>query len=108
MLIGDNFSVGGGVEDVYPDGIYNPAAAVRFLEYQTGGSASEPAILGALPNNDPVSGRQTLMQNAIEPNRQQALTPKKVATGAIGAGGLLLVVFLGIRRSRQRKVNIVV
>lgn len=103
VLIGDNFSIGGSLEEVYPDGTYNPTAAVRFLEYQTGGTPSEPAVLAAFNDVDPVSGRQELMANAVELNRPQQ-EPDKARAGVIGiigvGGGLLFVVLVLFRRSR--------
>ncbi len=103
VLIGDNFSIGGGVEDLYPDGTYNSTAAVRSLEYQTGGSPSEPTALQANAINDPVSGREALKQNAIQPNRQLQSGAVIVGKGAISISGLVLVAILTLRRRRYRR-----
>ena len=74
VFIGDNFSVGGSVEDVYPDGTYNENAAVRYLEYTTNGDASGPAI-GAAFESLPavVSGREERKRSPIELSRQSEL-----------------------------------
>ena len=91
VMIGDNLSVGGGVEDVFPDGTYDSSAAVRFLGYSSNGAPSEPVALAALDASiTPVSGRQEYMQNAIEHTRQSELesTPFKVGGGTFGIAGL--------------------
>ena len=108
VLIGDNLSIGGGVEDVYPDGTYNPTAAVRYLEYRTGGSPSIPVSLPALAADDvtPVSGRQNLMENATELTRQSELESSSGGgSGAIGAG-LLTLLSGGILFQRRRRTSI--
>ncbi len=110
VLIGDNLSIGGGVEDVYPDGTYNTTAAVRFLEYQTGGTPSVPVSLPALAADDvtPVSGRQSLMDNATELTRQADLESSiRTGSGALGLGVLTLLgaggVLIRRRRSQARR-----
>ena len=80
VLIGDNLSIGGGIEDVYPDGTYSDAAAVRYFEYSTQGVPSEPVALAAHSDEPPVSGRELLTQNAVELTRP-------ASTGSGGSGG---------------------
>ncbi len=101
VLIGDNLSIGGAVEDVVPDGTYVPASATRYLSYQTNGAASEPAASAALNGTiTPVSGRQALMQNATELRRQSELEPGvvKVGTGVVGLAGLAMFALVAVRR----------
>ncbi len=91
VLIGDNLSIGGGVEDVFPDGTYNSSAAVRYLDYTTNGAASEPVALGALDGTiELVSGRQAFMANATQLKRQSELEGDtiQVGGGVFGLAGL--------------------
>ena len=105
-MIGDNLSIGGGIEDVYPDGTYNSTAAIRFLSYTSEGTASEPVALAAVDNSIvPISGRQSLMQNATEITRQSELEPEakiNVGSGSIGFGLLSLFGLVVFRRRGLR------
>ena len=106
VMIGDNLSIGGGIEDVYPDGTYNATAAVRYLSYTSAGTASEPVALAAVDGSIvPVSGRQALMQNATEIVRQPGSETQAKSDdggGAIGAGILTLLGFAAYRRRDKR------
>jgi hypothetical protein len=107
VLIGDNLSIGGGVEDVVPDGTYNSSAATRFLTYQSTGTPSTPVSLAALDGTEtPISGRQALMENATELNRPSDLQNSvvKVGTGAFGVAGVALLACYGVRRRRRFQV----
>ena len=103
-LIGDNFSANGSVSDAYPDGMYDATAAIRYLEYQTGGLPSVPVALAALGSiQDPVSGTESLKANARELTRESELEANRpisvtTGTGAIGVGGLMLLLFVTARR----------
>jgi len=106
-LIGDNLSIGGGVEDLYPDGTYDENSAFRYLEYTTRGDPSSPALgaaVGDLP--DGVSGRELLMENAVELSREHDLISSVRTSGAIGAGSILflgaLTAFTGAMRRRRQ------
>jgi len=108
VFIGDNLSIGGGVEDLYPDGVYDDSAAIRYLEYSTSGTPSSPALAPALNGlEQPVSGRESLMANPIELSRQTDLEANNSSggggrsgggSGAIGMGGLLLSILILLRR----------
>ncbi len=102
VLIGDNLSIGGGVEDVVPDGTYTAGAAIRSLSYQSDGTPSEPVVLAAVDASlEPVSGREALMQNATEITRQSELEPDTkviVGSGAMGFGILTLFGIVAFRR----------
>lgn len=103
VLIGDNLSIGGGVEDVFPDGTYNPAAATRYLAYQNDGTASVPVASAALDGSlTPISGRQALMQNATQLNQTPDTESNaiKVGTGAFGFTGLAMLAYYAIRRRK--------
>ena len=105
VMIGDNLSIGGGVEDVYPDGTYNSTAAIRYLSYTSEGTASEPVALAAVDSSIvPISGRQALMQNATEITRQPDLETEKKSDdgGAIGFGILPLLGIAAFRRRASR------
>jgi len=107
VLIGDNYSAGGYVEDVYPDGSYDPGSAIRYLAYTAADIPSEPVAMVA-PDESivPVSGRQTLMQYPTQLTRQsQPDAGRKSTTTGSGAlapgtllGGLSLAGLAGYRR----------
>ncbi|MEM7256400.1 MAG: Ig-like domain-containing protein [Pseudomonadota bacterium] len=106
VLIGDNLSIGGLIEDVYPDGSYNSSAAIRYLSYRTGGGNSEPAFEPALNEiDDPVSGRDDLEQNAVRLKRESELEPAAVSIGSGAMGVLGLGVLLSVGYYRRRRVN---
>jgi len=116
VLIGDNLSLGGGIEDVYPDGTYDSGSATRFLSYRSDGSPSEPVALAAVDGSiTPISGRQAVMQNATEIVRAEggeseaagveseaagveSETKGKKGSGAIGFGILSLAGIIAFRR----------
>ena len=103
VMIGDNLSIGGGVEDVYPDGTYNSTAAIRYLSYTSEGTASEPVALAAVDSSIvPISGRQALMQNATEITRQPDLETEKKSDDGGGAIGFGILPLLGIAAFRRR------
>lgn len=92
VIIGDNLSVGGGVEDQYPDGTYDESSAFRYLEYTTRGDPSSPALGGAVDNlANGVSGREMLMQNAVELNREAEPSRGRVTSGSFSWQALLLL-----------------
>ena len=107
VMIGDNLSLGGGIEDVYPDGTYDSGSATRFLSYQSDDTPSEPVVLAAVDGSiTPISGRQAVMQNATELFRPVGIesvaeteAKEKKGSGAIGIGLLSL---LGIAVFRRR------
>jgi len=87
VFIGDNFSLGGGVEDLYPDGTYDDSAAIRYLEYSTGGTPSSPAPAAAIAGlAQPVSGRESLKDNPVELSRQSELEANNSSVGGSGGG----------------------
>ncbi len=102
VMIGDNLSINGNAEDVYPDGTYDPSAAIRYLEYRTGGTALEPSILPAFDNAiTPVFGRQEMSRNpyAVEQSGGKVITG---GSGVFGLGvGVLLVAGFGLIRRRN-------
>ncbi len=102
VMIGDNLSIGGTVEDVYPDGTYDSSAAVRYLEYRTGGSALEPSILPAFDSSiTPVFGRQEMSRNPYV-NEQSGARVVTGGSGVFGLGaGVLLVAGFGLIRRRK-------
>ena len=101
VMIGDNLSIGGGIEDVYPDGTYNTTAAIRYLSYASEGTASVPVALAAVDGSIvPISGRQALMQNATEITRQSETQAKSGDGG--GSIGLSLFTLFGFAVYRRR------
>jgi hypothetical protein len=104
VMIGDNLSIGGGVEDVVPDGTYDSSAAIRYLSYNTNGDASEPVLLPAVDESlEALSGRQALLTNAID-IRRQAEPQAEVRTGGgvpgVAGPAALLFCLLWLRRRR--------
>ncbi len=69
VFVGDNLSVGGSTEDVYPDGAYDGNSAVRHLRYSTDGlaAAAQNTLTTGAARAQPVSGRIQLYQNATQP-----------------------------------------
>ncbi len=69
VFVGDNLSVSGSIEDVYPDGAYDSNNAVRHLSYATDGfvAAAQNTLITGAARAQPVSGRIQLHKNATQP-----------------------------------------
>ncbi|OED40962.1 hypothetical protein AB833_10735 [Chromatiales bacterium (ex Bugula neritina AB1)] len=89
-IIGDNLSLGGGVEDYYPDGIYNTTSTVRFFNYTTDGMPSSPATIAPAfgANASPESGRIEFLSNARQPSRH---ADNQIVSVGGGSAGLTLM-----------------
>ena len=105
VVLGDNLSLGGSIEDSYPDGARSSAAEVRYYSYTVGGLAAIGDgglnLAAATPDIQPENGQLELQANARRPDSSIAVQSGGSGGGRTGVPFVLALLSICLLRSHK-------